>query len=442
MPPRLLPDLSRSAWRAWVLALALLAGCYGDDVTRPQPAAACDLASQKAWLRDYMREWYLWAGRAPDPEPGADATLAQYFEALRFRGDASTPADVWSYYQDSASYQQFFGEGRTLGYGLFVNGVERTLPLRVRMVEPQGPAALAGLQRGDRIVALNGVPDSSLITGDFALLSPAQPGERLTVELENDAGRRTLELVAAVYDLTPVPVARVLALPDGRRVGYLALKDFIVQAEAPVAAAFEAMRAQGAGELIVDLRYNGGGRISTARQLASQVVGAARAGEVFVALRHNAAHRDVDLVLRYLRAPAPSFRRVLVLTGSRTCSASELIVNGLAPQVEVVTLGGRTCGKPYGFDPIASCGNTFNVVNFDSVNAAGQGGYVDGLAPTCAVAEDFTGALGDPAERLTGAALAYLQTGQCPAAAAPLRALQPLRPARPEPGERPGMRLD
>lgn len=427
-------------WK-WVSVLVLLlAACGGDDERRPAPATSCDLPTQQAWLRDYMHDWYLWADRAPDPAPGGYATLAAYFEALRFPGDATTRADVWSFFQSNTSYQQFYGEGQTMGYGLFVNGIERSLPLRVRMVEPRGPAALAGLVRGDRIVSIDGVSDSDLIAGDFALLSPAQPGQRITVEVENAQGRRSVELTAVVYDLTPVPTSRVLALPDGRRAGYLALKDFIPQAEAPLDAAFADFRAQGASQLIVDLRYNGGGRISTARHLASQVVGAVQSGNRFVLLRYNAAHQDSNIDMRFTAAAAPAFARVVVLTGARTCSASELIVNGLAPYAEVVTIGDTTCGKPYGFTPVESCGNTFSVVNFDSVNATGVGGYDQGLAPTCPLDEDFTAALGDPAEKLTGAALDYLHTGTCPAAgAAPAARAALRRPAALEPGERRGM---
>jgi hypothetical protein len=137
---------------------------------------------------------------------------------------------------------------------------------------------------------------------------------------------------------------------------------------------------------------------------------------------------------------------VLVLTGARTCSASELVVNGLAPHMNVVTLGGTTCGKPFGFNPVASCGNTFSAVNFQSYNAASFGGYETGLTPTCPVAEEFADALGNPAERLTAAALSYLNNGgTCPSAsgkAAALSARERAQRSRVEPGDRQGMFID
>ena len=430
-------------WSAMAAAVLLLAACGGGGGA-PSGSASCDVASQKDWLRGYMLDWYYWSGSSPNPEPAGYATLAAYFDALKYanypgRGDGIDP---WSNYQDSASYNQFFTEGQTLGYGLFVNGNERQLPLRVRMTEPQSPAAAAGLVRGDSIVSVNGVAAADLITGGFAVLNPAQAGEQLTVVADTATGRQTFVLSAAVYTLTPVPTTQVLTLTNGSKAGYVVLKDFITQAEAPLSTALASFRAAGATELIVDLRYNGGGRISTANHLASQIVGAVHGGKVFTSLVYNAAHQGSNSSVTLGTAPGPAFGRVVVLTGPRTCSASALVVNGLAPHVDVVTIGGTSCGKPYGFSPVASCGNVFSVVNFRANNARGLADYDSGIAPSCAVADDFTGTLGEPAETLTNAALGYLQTGNCPVAAAPARASTPQSRRFVEPGERQGMTTD
>ena len=161
------------------------------------------------------------------------------------------------------------------------------------------------------------------------------------------------------------------------------------------------------------------------------------AGKVFATLNYNAAHQAANRSFVMSGASGPAFARVVILTGLRTCSASELLVNGLRPHAQqVVTIGGTSCGKPYGFSPVEACGNVFSAVNFKAVNAAGQADYETGITPTCAVADDFSGRCGDPAETLTAAALSYLQTGSCPATAAQP---QRLRRAGAEPGERRGM---
>jgi hypothetical protein len=426
----------------------LLAGCGGGGSSGTAPSAACDVVSQKGWLRDYMSDAYFWAGQSPNPEPGGYATVQAYFDGLLYPGNGVVPADRWSYISDATAYSQFFGEGKTLGYGLFVNGLELQLPLKARFVEAQSPAALQGIMRGEQILALNGRSAADLVAADdFGVLNPSKEGDILDVQLATANGSRVVRLVAATYSLTPVPVSSVFTLANGSKAGYLVLKDFISQAGTPLAAAFDTFRAAGATEVILDLRYNGGGLISTATGLASLAAGSAHTGQVFAQLTYN-ARQSANNRSFALSASAAGFNRVVVLTGARTCSASELVVNGLKPYVQVVTVGAQTCGKPFGFSPVTSCGSTFSAVNFESLNAAGQGRYYDGIAATCPVADDFSGALGDPAEKLTAAALGYLQTGACPAvAAAQERARAPsvvrrARVAPPEPGERRGMWAD
>ena len=305
-----------------------------------------------------------------------------------------------------------------------------------------------GLVRGDQIVSLNGRSAADLIAAnDFSVLTPAKEGDTLAVQLTNGIVTRTVTLTAATYTLTPVPVSRLFTLANGSKAGYLVLKDFITQAEAPLAAAFDAFRAAGATEVILDLRYNGGGRVSTSTILASLVAGSVHDGKVFTRLNFS-AKKAASKTSYTLAATATGFARVVVLTGERTCSASELVVNGLKPYVQVVTVGAQSCGKPFGFNPASSCSSTFSAVNFESLNALGEGRYYDGIAATCAVADDFSGALGDPAEKLTAAAANYLQSGACPpvgTATARERAASLARRSRmpvQEPGEHQGMWAD
>jgi carboxyl-terminal processing protease len=409
----------RRVLAGWAVAgLVFLSACGGGGGSAPAtpPSASCDLASQQSWLRAYMQSAYLWTGLSPNPEPTGFGTLQSYFSALLFTGNASLPADQWSYLADSVAYTQFFGEGKSLGFGISVNGLEGQLPLKVRYVEALSPAAQQGIVRGEVILAINGRSAADLLAaGDFSALSPTREGDAISLQLDNGSGPRTVTLNATLHLLTPVPVWRVFTQPSGTKVGYVVLKDFITQAEEPLLAAFAALRAAGATELILDLRYNGGGRLSTANLLASQMAGVVNDGKVFARLSYNAAQsgRNVSYALA---ATLRGFDRAVVLTGQRTCSASELLVNGLKPHLPVLTVGDTTCGKPFGFNPVESCSTVFSAVNFEVFNAVGEGRYVNGLAPTCAVADTFSGALGDANETLTASALSVLQTGTCPVA--------------------------
>jgi len=212
----------------------------------------------------------------------------------------------------------------------------------------------------------------------------------------------------------------------------------------PLETAFANFRSQGVREIVLDLRYNGGGAISAANTLASYVVPLAAVTPVpqtFAQLNFSNKRQSNNTTYRFAElASAIDVTRVFVLTGQRTCSASELVVNGLKPFVNVVQIGDTTCGKPVGFVPVEYCGTTFSAVNFESVNSAGQGRYWSGLAPTCPLADDLDHALGDPLERLLNAARTIVDGGACPTAAARElpSALRGVRP-RVDEGERPGM---
>ena len=81
------------------------------------------------------------------------------------------------------------------------------------------------------------------------------------------------------------------------------------------------------------------------------------------------------------------------------------MINGLRPFVDVVAIGDTTCGKPVGFRPVSRCDTTFNVVNFEAVNADNQGRYFGGIEPRCAVEENLSQPLGAPDEPLLAAVI-------------------------------------
>jgi carboxyl-terminal processing protease len=136
--------------------------------------------------------------------------------------------------------------------------------------------------------------------------------------------------------------------------------------------------------------------------------------------------------------PTLKLPRVFVITGAGTCSASESIINSLeGVNVQVIQIGSTTCGKPYGFYPADNCAVTYFSIEFQGVNAKTFGNYPDGFTPAntlategvpvpgCSVADDFTHALGDPAEGRLASALSYRANGVCPA---PPSGVQPSAP--------------
>jgi carboxyl-terminal processing protease len=448
----------KSSLRALVVAVpVLLAGCGGgsDYYATPTPLS-CSVADQKTWVGGYMDDWYFWYKISPRPSAGVYNTVADYFNALLYTGtDANFPADRWSYTQSTADFTRFYGDGQTLGYGISVTGVEAagdpTRPLYLRYVEP-GSAATGRVFRGDRVLSINGVSAADIVAGDdYGVLSPSAAGQQITLVVRDTTGADfSVTLTAAVYNLTPVPTSTVVTSALGRKLGYVVVKDMISQAAAPLETAFAQFRAAGINEVVLDLRYNGGGLVSTGATVASYVagqrgIGSGGNGRTYASLLYNDKRAtDYNQSFRFVApSSAAGVARVFVLTGPRTCSASEQVINGLRGiGVEVVAIGDTTCGKPVGFLPQDdTCGTTYSAVNFESVNERNEGRYFDGFAPTCAVAEDFTRALGSASEPLLAAASDYADFGSCPLGpTAKALSLRPKGARRTtEPGERQGM---
>lgn len=440
----------RGRGRIAVLATALFTACGGGADLPYLPAVTCSTAEERLWLADYFDDWYFWREQAPDPSPLADRTLAAFFQASLYTGtDLRWPRDRWSRMEPAADFDRFFEEGRTLGYGLFVAGLEVSgqsgRPLLVRYVEPRSDAAARGVRRGDEIVSANGrLAAQMVVSGDFGVLTPEREGDTLALVLRRDGVERNVSLEARAYELTPVSGNTVVQSPEGRRIGYLVVKDMISQAENPLDRAFADFKAAGVQDLVVDLRYNGGGLVSVATTLASYVGGSRTRGEAFARLRYNDRRADRENETFPFNDPrgSLSLSRVYLLTGPRTCSASELVINGLRPFVQVVTVGGTTCGKPLGFRPVERCDTTFSVVNFETTNARDEGRYFDGFDASCEVADDLSRPLGAPDEALLDSARRHADSGRCPAprvSAERRRPLQAQEGRGAEPAERQGM---
>ena len=442
------------------LLTTLLAACGGgggDSGGTGPVASTCDAGPRKAALSSYFNDWYFWYRSSPRPDPTSALTLDDHFRALLYTGngiggDAAFPADRWSFFDTTVNFNRFFGDGKTLGYGLFVAGVEVTnrpdLPLFVRYTELQSPAAAAGLARGDRILSINAKAVADVIRdNDFSALSPGAEGVSVSLRVApvSGAAERTVVLSAAIYNLTPVTNQGVVTSPGGRRAGYLLVKDMVSQAEQPVKEAMLNFRAAGVSELVLDLRYNGGGLVSVGQTIASLIAGSRGTARTYASLLYNDKQAPARNTVYGFKNPSEALglQRVYILVGERTCSASEQVAVGLRPVVDVVMVGRTTCGKPVGFLPHDdSCGNTYDVVNFESVNALNEGRYVDGLRPTCAATEDWSKPLGSTSEPFLSIALRHADGLACvpPAAATQAHAQGLALPRRVVfDGERPAM---
>jgi C-terminal processing protease CtpA/Prc len=288
----------------------------------------------------------------------------------------------------------------------------------------------AGMRRGDEIVAVDqgdGYVDvATLLTNGTTVndaLGPSEAGVHRNLRLLRGATNVEVSLTKRTVTIDPVPDTfgvRILPLAGTTGVGYVHLRSYVSTADPQLRDAFAQFRSAGLQYFIVDLRYNGGGLVSTSTLINDLLGGARRSLDVQYHTVYNAAKSSRNSTTMFSpRAESVQPVRVAFLTTEATASASEINVNSMKPWVEVAIVGGDTLGKPVGqlaFD-LPGCDDRLRLISFKTTNSRGEGDYYDGLASTmqfaCAAIDTLDAPMGDPADSLTNAALHWLGTGAC-----------------------------
>jgi carboxyl-terminal processing protease len=463
----------------FVLALAACGGGGGGGtggITQPPPssnytpgvfqprgtfAGQCSTTTlQNHFLRSWTNELYLWYGEVPDIDPASLAT-ATYFERLKTTATTASgrAKDRFHFTFSTAQWEQLSQSGIEAGYGVEWLLISGAPPRRVVVayVEPGTPAVApaVNLSRGAEVITADGVDvvnggTQSDVNALNAAFFPSASGQAHTFTIrELNGATRNISMTSV--NVTHTPVLNVQTLnQSGVPIGYILFNDHIATSETALRNTIAQLDQQNIVDLILDIRYNGGGFLDIASELAYMIAGPTlTTGRAFERLRFNDKHPTTNPVTQQPLAPTPfhtttkivaptgqalptlDLQRVYVITGPNTCSASESIINGLrGVGVDVYLVGSRTCGKPFGFYPQDNCATTYFSIQFQGVNELNFGSYEDGFLaqndagaggvdlPGCSVADDFTRALGDPTEGRLAATLAFRASNNqtCPAA--------------------------
>ncbi|MEO3878117.1 S41 family peptidase [Rheinheimera fenheensis] len=403
-----------------VLLMALTA-CGGggsssnDDSAGTNLCQRSDINSQVfcALQQDYL--WYrdLPASINPDSFNSPSALL----EAV------AAPQDRYSFILTRQEYEDRFINATFFGYGFSSSRADNNTSLQIAYVYDDGSAAQNGLRRGDKIIEIEGVSvaewlsrlDAGTATNDD-VYGPNEDGVmRNFVWRKPDGTELSADFVKSEVTTNTV-LHRSVRNVDGTLVGYLVFNTFIELSESELETAFADFAAQGVDELVLDLRYNGGGLIRVANQLATQIAQNAVQNQVFVKYQYNDKNTAKNTTTRFALGAGRSvlnLPRVFVLTTQSSCSSSELVINSLAPFVDVVQIGDTTCGKPVGQQPDIIGSFVLFAINFQTVNALDQGDYFDGLQPNCQVNDAITGDWGVETDPLYAEAISYMSSGSC-----------------------------
>ncbi|MGB5332931.1 MAG: S41 family peptidase [Woeseiaceae bacterium] len=418
-----------------VLVMTGLAACSGggDGVAGLLTGAvSCSNDGQKQFVLDNLYAWYLWNDLLPP-----DINISDYATPEKLVVEVTTtfgpqdangnPVDRFSSVGSAQADAEFFGEGKFGGFGFSYRTVDAaTDDIRLSRVFSGSPAENGGLARGQQFVSLDGrsIADIQANEGIGAAFS----NDTVVFEMRRtDGSVFSASITKDVVTISPVPQRRIIDAGNGVMVGYVELAQFISTADPVFDDVFTEFIAAGVNDVIIDLRYNGGGLVSTANLLGDYFGAFANDSLVFSETRFNADRAAANNRTEFFERQGSSINlgRLVVIATRGTASASELVTNSLEAYFDVTIVGDNTFGKPVGQIGLLFCDKILRPTSFQTVNAAGEGDYFDGLPVDCPAADDLNFPVGDDSDPNMIAAMTYLDTGACPAAAARVGQFKP-----------------
>jgi carboxyl-terminal processing protease len=361
-----------------------------------------------------------------------------------------------AFVQTEQSSVDLEGNGNDLGLKLGAYGISSTdanaYALFVTAVYQNSPADKAGMVRSDRITKINGTTIGANYNNEVNFINNAFTGATISLEgtkfTNGVAGASfSVTLTKAIFKSSPIYSVKVFTA-GSKKIGYLSYARFsnITNSKADFDAAFATFNTSGVTDLIIDLRYNGGGYVNTAQYLIDQIAPSTANGKVMFSEYYNntmqsgtatimknqpllnsngnvqyqngklVTYFDIDYSIsgnteKFSKTgPLTGVTNVVFIVSGNTASASELVINSLKPYMNVKLVGTKSYGKPVGFFPI-KLENRYEVYYsmFSSKNASGAGDYFDGFTPD--VLDTYDDPLrnwGDPKENYTALALNIL----------------------------------
>ncbi len=421
------------------LSLSTLIGCRkisGDDNVVDKEA--------KAFLNSAMTEYYYWYKEIPTTlAVTPTTTIFDYFDAMLVKKDR------WSWMTTGKQWNEsetgvYVSYGASIGQPVeYFNDYD----LRVRYVHQGSPFDKIGVKRGWTLTHVGGVEVMTLIKNKTFNTEYGKPQNSFTF--------RDLEGKLSTYDVTATTIstrsylkAQVFTSQDFKGltspVGYFNYLTFNANMLEDIDNAFTLFKNNGVKEVVLDLRYNGGGDSRATSLLANYLAPQSAEGKILVFRQHNDKHPELNKkseVPIKRAANALNLSRLFVITGSGTASASEIIINGLQPFMEVISVGDTTYGKPNGMyafpypegtekDYYGKAEYVYLPICFYSVNSKGDGNYEDGIIPTKYSPDDLYTDWGTQ-EYLTKACLTYITSGSFPALPTRPKALKEETPGAP-----------
>jgi carboxyl-terminal processing protease len=368
----------------------------GDNPTLTNPAV---LYTSNTFL-----DWYLWFESIPNVNLASFDTPEEYIDAIRYQKDR------WSFTMDLDKLEALLSKGETTGWGAGL-GFDQFNVLRILYVFDNSSMGKAGVKRGWQIKSLNG---TAISTMSEAAVNQALDQSVLSFTfIRNDGSEASIQLTKGAVTINSVLYSTIID-KNSRKIGYFVLSDFLDSSVKELNTVFESYAGSGVRNVIIDLRYNGGGTLSCADSLVALLAGIPHKDKVYNTLIYNNKHiRSGFQNLIGLNSNSIPVDNLVFITTQETASASELVISGLKPYLNIRLIGTRTHGKPVGMNIISDIQDNLAIapISFKNVNSQGFTDFYDGIPADYAASDDYSMEWGDQSDACLNMALSYISTG-------------------------------
>lgn len=365
---------------------------------------------------DYARDIYLWYNLIPSTfNTQSYSDLNGVMTAIRqysIEPGFSSAVDRWSFAVKKQEWDNVSsGVGGDFGLSVFFKSEG---DLRVKLVEPESPAGKAGIKRGWRISTINGNNNITTSNADFIVQNVFNSTNSSFTFIKPDNSTVNLTLTATSYQTHPVILDSVYSV-NGKNIGYFAFNSFLGDTTViynNFAQTFNRFASANVNDVIVDLRYNGGGYVSVSEKLADFLAPSSANGALMMTQKYNDKYSQFNELTYFHKLGNLNLSRIFFIVSNSTASASELLINNLRPYMNVNLSGAsKTYGKPVGFFPIPVGDSYIFPVSFRTTNKNGEGNYFSGLALNNQVADGLDKNWGDLTESGLASVINYIVNG-------------------------------
>lgn len=388
--------------------LLIMGSCKKDD---EPPEVTPEMARDSLYY--IMNMYYYWYNLMPVVNKADYSNPVDLLHAMKYKA-----LDKWSFVAD---YEKFISQmgGSFVGHGVMI-ALSEDNKARIMQIYPNSPLYSQGVRRGWIIKTVNGYDLAAILLAQDATaydnaMGPKTAGVTNNFVFEKpDGSTVAISSTKVSFTINSVVLYDTIWLDAAgtKKAGHLVFDSFKLPAEQELKTAFSYFKANGVTDLILDLRYNLGGYLNIAQQLASYIGGNSLSGKTFAVLSYNNKLQSENSVYKFLTSSySVSIPRLVVITSRGTASASEAVMNGLYPHMTVVSVGDTTEGKCVGMDGFICGKYLFSPITFKLVNSLGQGDYFDGLVPDKIANDDITHDYDDRREECLKEAILYLKTG-------------------------------